>query len=217
MESPSLDQLRLLYIIDRYTGGNDPSSARGDKPNGQNKKTRWMKELHLSVIVYHAIQKGLFADYDWAPSLVEFHGVKMYGKVSQEANADLRRLQSGKLIDKLHLSTCLYETIRAYRSTAQASKALEALSEEGRAALEGLLVCELCSSLREVLAYVERDPTTVKNVTVHYCPRCCLVERTPKGTQVRGRRAAVKTVIDFFDLAEIVYRTRAASSATWAK
>lgn len=211
MDTPSPDQLRLLYAIDRFTGENALK-------RGPSEKTRWMKELHLAVVVYHAIQNGLFADYDWAPSLVEFHGVKMYGKVSQEANADLRWLQSAKLVDKLHLSTCLYETIRAYRVTERAAPALGALESESKAALDRLLCCESCGALREVFAFVEKKTTGslgVRNSTVHFCPRCCIVERTREGTRVREDRPGTRTVVDFFDLADIVYRTRAASLGGW--
>ena len=91
MGAPSADQLRLLYIVDRFTH------------SGNNNKRRWLKGLPLSVLVYHGIQRKIFDDYDWAPSLVEFHGVKMYGKVSQEADADLEKLQHAKLLEKLHL------------------------------------------------------------------------------------------------------------------
>ncbi len=106
----SSDQLRLLYIVDRFTH------------SGSNGKRRWVKELPLSILVYDAIDAGIFTDYDWAPNLVEFHGVKMYGKVSQEAHADLQRLQSRNLIEKLQLSTCLDDSIRAYRSTPEAAR-----------------------------------------------------------------------------------------------
>jgi hypothetical protein len=90
MGSPSLDQLRLLYIVHRFT-----------RANGANGKRRWMKDLPLSIAVYHGIHAGIFSDYDWAPSLVEFHGVKMYGKVSQEAHADLKKLQVDRFFENL--------------------------------------------------------------------------------------------------------------------
>jgi hypothetical protein len=193
-----LDPLRLLYIVQRYTG---------DVPNG---RSRWMKELHLSVLVYHAIERGLFDDYDWAPSLVEFHGVRLYGKVSQEANADLRKLQTGKLIEKLHLSTCLYETIRAYRATERTPEALAPLPPESRAALDRLLSCPGCGALQEVMAYVELGPAGTangRNATIAFCPRCARVDRKAPGARMTAP-AGARTDIDFFDLAAVAYRTR---------
>lgn len=193
---PSVDKLCLLHIVHRYTGSG-PSPSQG--------KTRFLKELHLSVLVYRAIESGIFHGYDWAPSLVEFHGVKMYGKVSQEANADLRALQAEKLVDKLHLSTCLYGTIRSYRSTAQAEEALAALPEESRSSLDRLLQCGDCGSLREIQAFIERNGgPEPRNRTVCFCPRCSRVSRRPAGTSVEGPH----TDVSFFELADIVYRSR---------
>ena len=60
MGAPSVDQLRLLYIVDRFTHSRN------------NNKRRWLKGLPLSVLVYRGIESKFFDDYDWAPSLVEF-------------------------------------------------------------------------------------------------------------------------------------------------
>jgi hypothetical protein len=196
---PSLDKLNLLHIVHRYTG-DGPTPASG--------KTRFLKELHLAVIVYNAIEKGIFRDYDWAPSLVEFHGVKMYGKVSQEAAADLRALQSETLVDKLHLSTCLYGTIRSYRSTARAAEALGSLPEESRASLDRLLDCGLCGALSEVQAFIERNGSEdPRNRTIGFCPRCCTVSRNGAGTSILGP-AGARTEIAFFELTDVIYRSR---------
>ena len=203
MASPSLDQLRLLYVVDRFTRG-----------SGVNGKRRWIKDLPLSILVYHGIHSGIFSDYDWAPSLVEFHGVKMYGKVSQEAHADLRKLQADRFIEKLHLSTCLYDSIRAYRATAKAEEALASLPDECRSALNELLDCERCGSLQEILAYVERASGhwgQARNSTVTYCPECCRVERGEHGPSIASTNGGVRIPIAFFDIADIVYRTRPTS------
>ena len=203
MGSPSLDQLRLLYVIHRFTHA-----------NGANGKRRWMKELPLSIVVYHGISTGIFSDYDWAPSLVEFHGVKMYGKVSQEAHADLKKLQVDRFVEKLHLSTCLYDSIRAYRATTKASEALESLPEVCRTALDTLLECSHCGALQEILAYIERANDhwgQVKNSTVTYCPACCRVKRGADGPIIAATNGARRVHIGFFDIADIVYRTRPTS------
>ncbi|GEM_PF-5402777 len=52
MGAPSVDQLRLLYIVDRFTH------------SGNNNKRRWLKGLPLSVLVYHGIERKIFDDYD---------------------------------------------------------------------------------------------------------------------------------------------------------
>ena len=200
MGSPSLDQLRLLYIVNRFT-----------QALGVNGKGRWLKDLPLSILVYHGISTGIFSDYDWAPSLVEFHGVKMYGKVSQEAYTDLKKLQTDRFVEKLHLSTCLYDSIRAYRATPKAVGALESLPEECRVALTTLLDCSHCGSLQEILAYVEHangDWGQVRNSTVTYCPECCSVTRGADGPVIQASNGTARIDIDFFDIADIVYRTR---------
>ena len=201
MGALSVDQLRLLYIVDRFTH------------SGNNDKRRWLKGLPLAVLVYQGIQRKIFDDYDWAPSLVEFHGVKMYGKVSQEAHADLEILQRAKLLEKLHLSTCLYDSIRAYRTTVRVADALEALPEEGETALDALLSCGHCGALQEILAYIERARghwSDVRNATVSYCPRCCTVKKRPEGPIISSPRANGRTTIDFFDIVKVVYRTKPA-------
>jgi hypothetical protein len=200
MRSPSLDQLRLLYIVNRFT-----------RMNGVRTGRRWMKELPLSILVYHGIQSEVFSDYDWAPSLVEFHGVKMYGKVSQEAHADLKKLQGDRLVEKLHLSTYLYDSIRAYRTTPCAETALEVLAADDRVALNALLQCSQCGALQEVLAYVERDRkrwSQVRNSAAAYCTACCRVRRGTDGPVIEANHDAARIAIDFFDIAEISYRTR---------
>lgn len=200
MGAPSLDQLRLLYVIHSLT---DVSPAKG--------RGRWVKELQLSVLVYYAIERKIFETYDWAPSLVEFNGVKMYGKVSQEAHADLRKLQEAKLTEKLHLSTCLYDSIRAYRSTSRAFGALDALGAEGRRSLDDLLRCPRCEALREVMVFVERASGSwghVKNAAISYCPRCCVVQRSPE-RRIVTRNKKCRTEIGFFDIADVAYRSRA--------
>ncbi len=200
MGAPSLDQLRLLYVIHSLTG---VGTANG--------RGRWVKELQLSVLVYHAIENKIFETYDWAPSLVEFNGVKMYGKVSQEAHADLRKLQEAKLIEKLHLSTCLYDSIRAYRGTSRASGALDTLCVEDRRGLDDLLRCPSCEALREVMAYVERANGSwgeVKNAAISYCPRCCTVQRSPE-RRIVTRVENCRTEIAFFEIADVAYRSRA--------
>jgi len=203
MGSPSLDQLRLLYIVNRFTH------------SGANGKRRWVKELPLSILVYHGIDAGIFTDYDWAPSLVEFHGVKMYGKVSQEAHADLKQLQGDKLVEKLHLSTCLYDSIRAFRATGRAADALRSLPEECRVSLDGLVLCPQCEAVQEVLAYVERVDGRwgeVRNATVRYCARCCTVTTRPGGARIETSVPGARTPIDFFDIADVVYRARPTTS-----
>lgn len=203
MHSPSADQLRLLQIIDSFTGARAKSG----------KKHRWVKDLHLSILVYHAIEKGLFDDYDWAPSLVEFHGVKMYGKVSQEANADLRSLQSAKLIEKVHLSTCLYDSIRAYRTSLRAAEALVDLPTDCRFRLDRMLRCQICRSLRQIMAYVEKSRANgssenPRNRTVLFCPGCSKVEKTTSGVTIRTKVSTGSLDIDFFQLADVSYRSR---------
>lgn len=206
MGSPSIDQLRLLYILHRFT-----------RANGDSTKGKWMKDLPLSILVYHGIHAGIFSHYDWAPSLVEFHGVKMYGKVSQEAHADLKKLQADRFVEKLHLSTCLYDSIRAYRVTPKGAEVLATLPGECRAPLDALLNCRRCGALQEILAYVERSNghwRRVRNATVAYCPDCCTVERSDDGPVIVAANGAARHVveIDFFDIADVVYRTRPTST-----
>jgi hypothetical protein len=137
--------------------------------------------------------------------------------VSQEAHADLKKLQGDRFVEKLHLSTCLYDSIRAYRVTPKGADALGELPRECRAPLDALVNCRRCGVLQEILAYVERSNGhwgQVRNSTVAYCPECCTVGRSDDGPVIAAANGAAPHVveIDFFDIADVVYRTRPAST-----
>jgi hypothetical protein len=115
--SLSHDQQALLYLLYEYTGK-------------QRSRFLWVKELHLNALIYYLIKRQVFLEYDYAPSLVTFHGIKMYAKISQEALWDLERFRRLGMVQKLKLSNKYYDDVGAYRLHNGISKIGEVVSEE---------------------------------------------------------------------------------------
>ena len=117
MLSLSHDQQALLYLLYIYTETDE-------------NKYLWIKELHLNALIYYLIKREVFEDYDYAPSLVTFHGIKMYGKVSQEALWDIEQFRRVGIIQKLKFSNKFYDDVGAYRLHNGISK-IESLVSKG--------------------------------------------------------------------------------------
>ena len=98
--SYSRDALRLLYAISAYT----PLKDNCPSP-------RWLKVNTLYVIALSGVKSGAFTDYDLAPTLFPFRGIKMFAMVSQEAAEDINTFIKDNLIEKILLNTWFYATI----------------------------------------------------------------------------------------------------------
>lgn len=94
------DAEKLLYLISLYTGG---------------EVIRWIKNYALWVLVYYGIINDVFKGYDYAPTVVMWHGAFRVANISMEAEKDLLRLRNEGLIEKLRLATSKYRYITAYR------------------------------------------------------------------------------------------------------
>ena len=61
------------------------------------------------------------------------------------------------------------------------------------------------------MAYVGRANgswSQVKNAAISYCPRCCIVQRSPE-RRIVTRVENCRTEIAFFEIADVAYRSRA--------
>jgi len=143
------DARRLLYAVSEYTG------SSGEHP--------WLKEFVLSAIVCLGTERGTFREYDPAPSLYSFRGVKMFAMLSQEALADLDVLFRAGLLEKLLLNTRHYSTITAVRATPQGREYLDrkgVLTPEDRAAVDALIRCGKCGKLYDFPVFREEISST---------------------------------------------------------
>ncbi len=138
----SSDQQKLLHLVAIYT-------------RTKSGKQRWMKELPLHVAIFHAIRRGAFNTYDFAPSLITSHGVRLYANMSQEALHDMKVLREKELIEKLKLSTHLYEDIGAYRITRAGIELAKTIGPKRRKEVNDALACSACS--RPVMFRIVKD------------------------------------------------------------
>ena len=100
------DQKKLLYLISKK------GKIRKDTGN-----IIWLKELSLLTLIFEGICRRIFENYDYAPSLVNFRGVKLYANVSQEYLIDIDVLIQRNFVSKLKLNTKYYDNITAYSVT----------------------------------------------------------------------------------------------------
>jgi hypothetical protein len=76
----SRDARRLLYAISAYSN-----------PEGDLSKQIWMKVDTIYVLGLLGIKAQVFSEYDMAPALFPFRGVKMFAMLSQEAIEDANK------------------------------------------------------------------------------------------------------------------------------
>jgi len=108
------DAERLLYLLSLYTSDDED---------------RWIKSYALWVLVFHGIVSDVFETYDYAPTVVMWHGAFRVANISMEAERDILRLRNAGLVEKLRLATSKYRYITAYRVSRNGIKYLERVPE----------------------------------------------------------------------------------------
>ncbi|WP_297438702.1 hypothetical protein [Thermococcus sp.] len=169
------DQQALIYLLHAYTGT-------------QTDGFLWVKELHLNALIYHLIKAGVFEEYDYAPSLVTFHGIKMYAKISQEVLWDLERFRRIGMVQKLKLSNKYYDDVGAYRLHNGISKISRFVSMDVMNTVEEEIGC----GKERLTVLISEHPQRGRTVLDAYlrCP--------PEGMRK----------IDFFDIRRIAYSSK---------
>ena len=117
------DAEKLLYIISLYTGG---------------EVIKWIKNYALWVLVYYGIINNVFKSYDYAPTVVMWHGAFRVANISMEAEKDLLRLRNEGLIEKLRLATSKYRYITAYRVSKGGLEYLKGVPAEIRKSVDAV-------------------------------------------------------------------------------
>jgi len=167
------DQLKLLYLISKKSG------TREDNGN-----IIWLKEISLLVLVFEGIRRGIFEKYDYAPSLVNFQGVKLHANVSQEYLQDIETLLQKGVVYKLKLNTKFYDNINAYAITPTTPRLISDMNEELKKQIDLMMKCPVCGTIIKVLM-IEESSTLL-------CPECSYSKET-----------------NFFKLENIPYRSKA--------
>jgi len=134
------DQKKLLYLISKK------GKIRKDTGN-----IIWLKELSLLTLIFEGICRRIFENYDYAPSLVNFRGVKLYANVSQEYLIDIDVLIQRNFVSKLKLNTKYYDNITAY-SVAHTYDTIEhEIPDEVKQQIDLLMKCPNCENIIKVL------------------------------------------------------------------
>ena len=84
------DQKRLLILISSFT---KPAAKRDEEEV-------WIKKIPLLALVNRGIQLGIFKEYDFAPTLVDYMGSVRYANVSKEGEDDVADLREEGILRK---------------------------------------------------------------------------------------------------------------------
>lgn len=189
----SRDALRLLYAISKY----------GENGGRQ----RWLKLHSLHVIVHLGVHSGAFADYDLAPVLFPFRGIKMFAMVSPEAEEDVELLLEGSLIEKVLLSSWFYATVTGLRATDAGMERLQtSLSDEDRTAVDSLVVCPRCGQLLDFAVCREDQPEV--HLVMHRVCRCMTRGRHTRDDMWARSRHAKNRIDKFFSIGQVAFSSK---------
>lgn len=127
------EQQELLYLISKLTDSvNNPIS--------------WIKETPLQALIYQAIRKGIFNEYDYAPISSSFLGQgRKFVNISKEGEDDLGDLRELGLLETIRLSSSKHDYITGYRPTKESAKLLETIPNEVRETIDSLFICPKCN------------------------------------------------------------------------
>ena len=98
------EHYKLLYFISKH-------SRLAEKATD---KERWIRYLHIMVLVYEAILAGVF-DYDYSPYGEEVGSKRMMLNISQEARDNLDDLVEAGMVRSLRMSTSNGKSTMAYQ------------------------------------------------------------------------------------------------------
>jgi hypothetical protein len=130
----TLEQQELLYLISRLTDSlNCPIS--------------WVKETPLQALIFQAIRKGIFNEYDYAPISTSFLGRgRKFVNISKEGEDDLGDLRELGLLETIRLSSAQHDYITGYRPTRESKNHLLNMNETVRQSIDNLFICPQCAS-----------------------------------------------------------------------
>jgi hypothetical protein len=194
----SRDAIRLLYAVSAYT------PLRDNIPG-----SRWLKVNTLYVIALSGIKSGAFSDYDLAPTLFPFRGIKMFAMVSQEAAEDINTFFKDGLIEKILLNTWFYATITGVRITKKGLQVLsEHLKDEDKKVIDPLIYCADCSCLVDFAVSIEQKPDIHLQMN-RVCPHRAKGLHNRDDYWTKKIKKDVIPITDFFSIGDVEYKSKA--------
>lgn len=106
----------------------------------------------------------IFKGYDFAPSLVNFRGVKLYANVSQEYMLAMDLLMNLNLVAKLKLNTKYYDNVTAYSVTEKGMVLLSEFPDRLKKQIDEPMKCPKCD--QDIKVRFERRKSFIT------CPKC---------------------------------------------
>lgn len=130
----TIEQQELLYLISKLT-------------DSLNCSISWVKETPLQALIFQAIRKGVFNEYDYAPISSSFLGKgRKFVNISKEGEDDLGDLRELGLLETIRLSSAQHDYITGYRPTKESKKYIINMNESVRQNIDNLFVCPKCTS-----------------------------------------------------------------------
>ncbi|NHJ47133.1 MAG: hypothetical protein FK733_05025 [Asgard group archaeon] len=174
----TVEQQELLYLISKLTDSlNCPIS--------------WVKETPLRALIFHAIRKGIFNEYDYAPISSSFLGRgRKFVNISKEGEDDLGDLRELGLLETIRLSSAQHDYITGYRPTKASNKYLTNMNEVARNNIDSLFNCPKCTNSFEL------DINANDSEFDMQCQECNYKENIPFGTP---EDVSYETKAYFFD------------------
>jgi len=132
-ESP--EALKLLYMLSLYTDASQKQSKSKSavSNNNNNKRSPWIRELPLLVLVYEGIVRNAVFDYDYAPKSEKIFGAcPRYLNVSEEGRDDLDDLRELGFITALKVTSETYDHSTLLKISKKGSEFLQRMTASGR-------------------------------------------------------------------------------------
>ena len=109
----SVDALKLLYLIDRYTGGSrgvdDEFDFKDDDASVDASGRRWIRMLPVLVLIYEGCVRDRTFTYDYAPQSTLVSGAcSRHLNVCQDGKDDVDDLRERGFVDALKVTSKAY-------------------------------------------------------------------------------------------------------------
>ena len=122
----TVDHIRLLYLISRYTEDRD--------------STKWIRSIPLAVLTYEGVVADIF-DWDYAPTIMTVSGLRATVNLSQEGRSAVDELREQGMLHGLKLSSKNYQYTNAFQISQRGRKFLERrVSEQDMELVDDLIV-----------------------------------------------------------------------------
>ena len=122
----TIDHIRLLYLISRYTEDRD--------------STKWIRAIPLSVLIYEGVVADVF-DWDYAPTIMTVSGLRATVNLSQEGRSAVDELREQGMLHGLKLSSKNYQYTNAFQISQRGRKFLDRrVSEKDMELVDELIV-----------------------------------------------------------------------------